>query len=696
MIFVRSLLFVVASTCALWISLFFSEKAYKDDRTKQLLACGVLFPIFASVSIFIPALFGVLYFFVPSIILCILCVFIVFFVKKETHPEISAINNESNRYFQASVFSLLLLFSFVFGLLFGKLVYRGTYFGGDDLSYHPAFIIGLITQHDLSLWSIAYSAHYPFNAELYASTYVLPFCRDGLAGLAGFYWLGLLFIIFLYWGHIWSFTRWTAVFGLSIILLTPEIQRGVATYTAVDMAASVMMLASAAFILPGSEQTGTRRTDFVFSGLCAGFAVGCKVTMIFLAGCLVFAVFWNQRKQNWKRSYYFAGMLLLTIFLFGGFSYVRNLLLTGNPLFPASFGPLEGPFGKEQQNATKLLFWILKDPMNGDHWKVILNGYVNWPISFFLLSLTGYCMAIKTCFAKGDYDEELLFVKRLVFWMGLLLVVLYPVIPFSGSPNSPDATLALSRRYVLFSYLVGILLFLTEIQKSERIKYVYMVIFLALSVRFGLRFSKITIAVIVLCSSWVIITLCAKYGESIQKGVLPKKIMVIPAAGFLFGVLVFLPEHQKLTDQRVFYYEGDKMAGVLETMEKLFPDEARLCLFGINYHSYPFWGRQFQFRPVAVDVNGQVRDKFYRVWENHPEEAIFWSNKKAKFTPAVLVNNLIKSKADYVITSKLLTGEWPEQQQILQADKRVRKIYEDATNCTWEIDKKPTDSDTPL
>ncbi len=689
MVYLRLFLFAAELVSAVWISLYLSKKAYKDCLAKQLLAFGVLFPLVLFTSIFLPALCGVLYFFTPAVLLLISSAVFVLCEKRraqlgwsnpcEPHPVSLGYRN----------IGVIILLFFACGLVFGRFFYNGTHFGGDDFSYHPAFIMSLVQDHSLVISDRDYTAHFPFNAEFYTGAFVLPLSRDYLAGLAGFYWFGLLLLIFFYWGHIGSFTKWQFIVGCSIFLLTPNIQQAIATYTAVDMAAPIMMLASVMFILPHQDRSDIPRNDLIFSGLCAGFAVGCKVTMGFLAGWLVLSVFRRQQKLPWKQLFCSLGILIFCMLLTGGFSYIRNFALTGNPFFPASIGPIEGPFGREQQNTTKLLYWILNDPVNGANWKVILGTYINWPAVLFLFAATGYGFSLRYCTGRGACDKNQLFAKRLLFWMGASLFVLYPVIPFSGSPNSPDAPLALSIRYLLFSYIIGIFLLLMETARYQYLgRYISIIFLTALSIRYGLELSKIAMTVVVLCGFWVAVSFCLRYRQEILLCVQDRKRAAAGMAAFICGFLIFFPQYQNLTDSRVFTYRGQRLADVLMAVEELLPDGARYCFFGVNYQLYPFWGRRFQFRPVKTDRNGQPRDLYYQLWKNHPEQAIFWHNSQVPLETAVLVENLICNKMDYVVTSKDLTGDWPIQQMILQADKHAQKIYEDADNCIWKIEQK--------
>jgi hypothetical protein len=56
----RGLMFAVSFCCCLYIAMVIAQTSYKTDYPKRLLATGVLFPLIAFASIFIPALFGVL------------------------------------------------------------------------------------------------------------------------------------------------------------------------------------------------------------------------------------------------------------------------------------------------------------------------------------------------------------------------------------------------------------------------------------------------------------------------------------------------------------------------------------------------------------------------------------------------------------------------------------------------------------
>lgn len=679
----RGLMFAVSFCCCLYIAMVIAQTSYKTDYPKRLLATGVLFPLIAFASIFIPALFGVLYYYVPTLFLFFFTVIVFLFSKKNQYPECCS---EIIRPSGCCRAATMLAGGLLVGLFSGMFLYQGTFFCDDDYSYHSDFIMGLIVNHDASLCSELFAAYYPFNAEYFASFFVVPFHQDGLAGLVGLYWFGLLCAVLVTYCSICSRSGKRAVaLGICIFLMTTIIQKNVQSYSAVDIAAPVMMLSATLFLLSAREEPGHRRMDMILGGLCAGFSVGCKVTMGLLGVCLLLAIIWKDRGKGIQKTFQNVGIVLLTMTLAGGFPYVRNLWLIGNPFFPASFLMFEGPFGAEQQHATKLLTWILNDPANHTHWAIIWRGYTYWPLMFFLFSCAGFVLAGKSCFGKTENEDRSIFVKRYLFASGVLLLILYPVIPFSGSPNSPDAPLMLQIRYLLYSYLVGIFFFVSELWKYNRAKmHLPWIVLMCLLLRYGLRPSKIAVSGVVVMACWLVLQFCDRYYERVISFLFCRRTIISATGGFLAGLMVFSPKYQAATNARLYLYQPP-MEGLWFALERLIPDNSSICSFGTTYHRYLFWGREFQYQRVLVDLNGQRLQPFHLLWKDRPEEAVFWTKKRIPFMPSSLVDNLKDSNIDYVVTSKHRDGQWPPQHEILNTDIQNALLYEDQTNCLWHI-----------
>ena len=102
-----------------------------------------------------------------------------------------------------------------------------------------------------------------------------------------------------------------------------------------------------------AARTAPRAAEVALAGVAIGLALGCRVRGRAAVRCSAIFV-WTARARPGRRGR--SGVLLfaLAVAVAGGPWYVRNWLLTGNPVFPAALGPFDGPFDAASQDRTRL------------------------------------------------------------------------------------------------------------------------------------------------------------------------------------------------------------------------------------------------------------------------------------------------------------------------------------------------------
>ena len=121
-----------------------------------------------------------------------------------------------------------------------------------------------------------------------------------------------------------------AAFGLSLFL-TPTVLREMST-TYVDVAAGFFIFLG--FILLLDTIRSGRTSGFIIAGLFVGFAVGVKVLVLLAGVPAALAICMTLRKFG-RRFFFRAGLAFGAGFLLGaGYWFLRNFVLTGNPVYP--------------------------------------------------------------------------------------------------------------------------------------------------------------------------------------------------------------------------------------------------------------------------------------------------------------------------------------------------------------------------
>lgn len=592
---------------------------------------------------------------------------------------------------------LCLLVAGVFvGLVAGRFALPGAFFNVDDLGYHAPVVGHWVADRHLSLAPLNYHAYYPFNAELVSLWFVLPFGSDGFAGLAGLYWAALAFVATAAICSAQGHSRFTTVLAGVLVLASTVVKGSVKSFAGVDVAGASLLLAALAFSMPGKGWLSgrSRLADAGYCGLLAGLAAGCKVSLAPVT-IILFLWWFLGRRTALKLSDRVKAAVVFSVCAAaaGSYWYVRTMVLTGNPLFPAEFGPLAGPFGSEQQYRTKLISWITAAPGNWNQWLYLVKSHSTWPVSLCALSVVGYVAAIvRRGLGKGSAGSGQAGGAKLLLVVGLALLALYPLMPFSGTNNSPNAQLRIAPRFLIGPFAIGIILFARLMTGGKR-----RILFWVLAAVAGImpygggRHVNVAvntaINVIVLAGAGLAVYLWQKFVKEfcfvrVQRAAV---FLFLPAA--LCGLAVCQSRQQELTDHRICNY-GDKHHPVgagWRGLEAL-PDGARIAWFGpAGYQYYPIFGRRLQFVPCALRIDGLSYEPLHERWLRDPAQTAWWSKGRGVIDLNRLVENLVTNGVDYIFVTKWRSDKWPQQQDVLGSSQKVRKIYNDGYSAIWQI-----------
>jgi len=578
------------------------------------------------------------------------------------------------------------------GFWIARAYLSGTYFIDDDLSYHGSVAAHWLVDGGISLAPSNYHAYFPFNAEVLSLWFMLPISSDALASLSGLYW-GLLtatagFTLILAQGH----SRTTAALSGALLLMSPVLLRAGKSFSAVDLAGPALILAAVVFAVPspGNKAIRSKFGDSVYCGLLSGFAVGCKVSF---APVAIILFLWHT--FGLRKNYQFGTRVLsATIYAVaaaatGTYWYVRNWLLTGNPLFPAEFGLFDGPFGVEDQARTKLVSWIAAYWTDLSFWVNLSKSHIDWPFGLFLLAAVGYGFALLSVLRhRRSTDPTGFAVTWLLVVIGLTLLFLYPFMPFSGTYNAPNAPLLISLRYLIASFSIGIILFGSQVARGHPHRSFWLCLAILAVVNSGWKAVPSTFVIMVAGATvlWLWEKVLAVF--SFKRSRLAFQLAILPAALVVMAILT--PYKQQLTDANIHNYGSIEhpIGRVWQAIENI-PDGSSVAFFGPKtYQYYPIFGRKFQQIPHPVNGKGLPVRPVHENFRQKPSRR-WWgpTGKTGKVDLSELVDNLIAGGVDYVLVTHRRGHEWPPQREALANSEYVQLIYDDGYSVIWRIHK---------
>ncbi|HEY8466416.1 MAG TPA: hypothetical protein VIL04_06415 [Solirubrobacterales bacterium] len=216
----------------------------------------------------------------------------------------------------------------------------------DSLWYHMPLSARFLQTGDTwgyQFFDPIFFAHfYPANSELWHAIPLLAFERDFVSPVLnlGFLALGLL--------ACWAIGRPfgvapQALLGGAVVLGAETMTDFQAGEALNDIVGVALLLCAAAVVVNSaraSEERAIAGGALLVAGIAVGMAAGTKLSFVAPAAAFVLAVAIANPRGLRDR----AGIILVVgAALGGGYWYLRNLVLTGNPLPLTAFGPLDLP-----------------------------------------------------------------------------------------------------------------------------------------------------------------------------------------------------------------------------------------------------------------------------------------------------------------------------------------------------------------
>jgi len=345
-------------------------------------------------------------------------------------------------------------------------------FNFDSLWYHLPFAVDMVQTHSVvgmhHTDTVFTNWFYPQNSELLHAVGMLLTGRDTLSLFLNLGWLAVAFLAAYCVGRPYGRGAVTVIAAAILLECHTLVVRdpGAAKN---DLAAAALLLASIVIlveawsrvqrnpVVPLSDHRGQRNHGMekwvlAAAGLAAGLAAGTRVTGLAMAGALTVAVIVLAGPgRRWAA----AGWWFVPAFLGGGFWYLRNLVVAGNPIPEVhSLGPISLPHPERLQEGRPD-FNIAHYATDTGVWREYFGPGLHeafgalWP----LVILGAVAAALLALFHGRD---------RILRWVGAValfgaLAYLFTPLSAAGAEGEPVG-FGINIRYAIPALLAGIVL----------------------------------------------------------------------------------------------------------------------------------------------------------------------------------------------------------------------------------------------
>jgi hypothetical protein len=427
--------------------------------------------------------------------------------------------------------------------------------------------------------------------------------------------------------------------------------------------------------------------DGVLAGLLTGMALGVKVSAATQA--LIIAAILGLRAAGSSpgvrarlRAVLGIGFVMVAGWtVTAGYWYARNVVHTGNPVYPAAFFGWKGTTFPETTLLEYGRRFGLRRALDD-----ALAVYLNWPRLHAVLAIGGLVgLAVWLPLHRRPLTRS----RRYFAWGALTLaaatLALLPVAPYSAGNAMTFRSGFIhwdSMRYVALLPILGwaALGFLIDAGVGASAWRTITAVGVAIAASMASAATLVAPALAVLA---IAAALMARAWPLASIGQWNR--ICSPAGGFAVGALAVaalrLGGHStKATATASAFHQEPLFGRAAEVLDRQ-PVGARVAVFGDQW-VYPTFGARHHLRPVRLDGDGRIATK-----------PIFDAMAPGPLTvdPAAFLANLRASGIDIVVVVHLphpgRSPEWPTQQNALESLGDAVLLHRDGAVAVWTVDR---------
>ena len=569
----------------------------------------------------------------------------------------------------------------------------------DDYTYHMVYPALWLRDHAIAAvaptQAFTMQAWYPLSASVVATWFMLPFPESRGDALAWVSLTGVLYGGIVVAGCAELLRRLEcrrSAWAVPIVLAatSPRIAIMASSFSDADLAVAATLFAALAVAVPRGERERGREIaiDCVLVGLLTGMALGVKVSaatqaLIIAAMLALRAAGSSPRVRSRVRAVLGIGLVMTAGWMVtAGYWYARNVVHTGNPVYPAAFLGWKGTTFPETTLLEYARQYGLRRALDDT-----LAVYLDWPRLHAVLAIGGL---VGLAAWLPLHRRPLTRSRRYFAWGSLTLatatLALLPIAPYSAGNAMTFRSGFIhwdSMRYIALLPILGWAALGFLIDAGPGASAWRMISAVGIAIAAPLASTAGLVAPAALVALAVTAALMARAWSLAPIGQWDR--MRSPAAGFAVGALVVAAlvvgvHGTKATATAAAFHQEPLFGRAAAVLDRQ-PAGARVAVFGDQW-VYPTFGARHHLRPVRLDGDGRVATG-----------PIVDAMAPGPLTvdPAAFRANLRASGIEIVVVIHLphpgRSPEWPTQQAVLESVGDGVLLHRDGSVAVWAIDR---------
>ena len=550
----------------------------------------------------------------------------------------------------------------------------------DDYTYHMVYPALWLRERAIAAVTPAHAftmqAWYPMSAGVVATWFMAPFSGSRGDSLA---WVSLTGPV--YAGIVISGAAELAgrlgsrpfAWAIPVVLFasSQRIEVMASSFSDADLALAAGLFGALVFAIPQNVDESGRviAIDAWYAAALTGLAVGVKASAAPAAIIVLLVMVVRARRRAAARI---TAIFAVSWIVMAGYWYVRNVVHTGNPVYPAAF---------LSQPGTTFPHTTLRE--YAQHYGVArtigdaASVYLDWPklhgtlVVIGLVGLAGWLVSVR---AKTRSERSFAFATLAIVTVTLGLL---PIAPFSAGNDWTFVSGFIhwdSMRYIALLTILGwvALGFLVGagVHPSRTI---VAIAIMAAAVLAGLPRSAAVVVFALAVPGAVIAALIRhRAGRRLARVALVTGVLVATALGAW--------HHGAKAAATAAAFHREPLFGAAAAALDRLPDGTRVAVFGDQW-IYPTFGDRYHLVPVRLDGDGRLATK--------PVGDAMEPGPLTVDAPT-LWENLTASRVDVVVVVHLphpgRSPEWPQQHHALET-LGARLLHRDGAVAIWTLSR---------
>ncbi len=556
----------------------------------------------------------------------------------------------------------------------------------DDYTYHMVYPTLWLREHAVAAvtppHAFTMQAWYPLSASLVAAWYMAPFFGSRADALAWVSLTGVLYGAIIAAGAVELLARLgcrRGAWAVPVVLLVTSRRIDVmaSSFSDADLAVAATLFAAFAFAIPRGDAEGRAdvMVDAGYAALLSGIALGVKVSAAPVALVVLGTVAWRAG-GGWAAS------RVACVFAAGwaataGYWYARNLVHTGNPVYPAAFLFWPGVTFPE----TTLLEYGRQYGL-GRTAADALAVYANWPRAHAVLAALGLVGLAVWLAARWRATTR----RRRIFGGATLALVATMLVLLPAAPYSAGNAMTFrsgfvhwdSMRYVALVPLLGwtALGFLIDAGAGARWWRTATAVLVGV---LALAAAAVPAVAVALVALGVALIHRARAWPRLARRPATRAAVVVPSALVVIVGAFFVCAHGRKAAATGAALVAEPFFGAALAVLGEQPAGTRVAVFGDQW-IYPAFGPRHDLRPVRLDGDGRLASAPIgdEMAPARPtvDPATFRANLRAAgIGVVVVVHQPHPGRA----------ADWPSQHAALEGSADTSLLHRDRAAAVWRL-----------